>query len=95
MLGKAPDQNQLDCFNATLKQIINPNHPLVMLADNAALGFNFKLLLRALAFFCLYSLYCTVVKLLGLPPRNLCFVETARMIKGRLISKVMMIYIRF
>ena len=32
MLGKAPHQHQLDLFKATLKQIINPKHPLVSLA---------------------------------------------------------------
>ena len=32
MLGKAPNQHQFDVFKATLKQIIDPNHPLVSLA---------------------------------------------------------------
>ena len=32
MLGKSPNQHQLDVFKATLKQIIDPNHPLVSLA---------------------------------------------------------------
>ena len=32
MLGKQPNQDQLDLFKANLKQIINPNHPLVSLA---------------------------------------------------------------
>ena len=32
MLGKQPNQDQLDLFKATLKQIIDPNHPLVSLA---------------------------------------------------------------
>ena len=32
MLGKSPNQHQIDLFKATLKQIINPNHPLVSLA---------------------------------------------------------------
>ena len=32
MLGKSPNQHQFDLFKATLKQIINPNHPLVSLA---------------------------------------------------------------
>ena len=32
MLGKAPNQHQVDLFKPTLKQIINPNHPLVSLA---------------------------------------------------------------
>ena len=32
MLGKAPNQQQFDLFKPTLKQIIDPNHPLVSLA---------------------------------------------------------------
>ena len=32
MLGKAPNQHQIDLFKPTLKQIIDPNHPLVSLA---------------------------------------------------------------
>ena len=32
MLGKAPNQHQIDLFKATLKQIIDPKHPLVSLA---------------------------------------------------------------
>ena len=32
MLGKAPNQHQFDLFKPTLKQIIDPNHPLVSLA---------------------------------------------------------------
>ena len=32
MLGKSPNQHQLDVFKAALKQIIDPNHPLVSLA---------------------------------------------------------------
>lgn len=32
MLGKAPNQDQLALFKATLKQIIDPKHPLVSLA---------------------------------------------------------------
>ena len=34
MLGKAPHQQQFDLFKATLKQIINPKHPLVILAQH-------------------------------------------------------------
>jgi len=32
MLGKSPDQNQLNLFRPILKQIINPDHELVLLA---------------------------------------------------------------
>jgi len=33
MKGKNPNQNQLNIFQPILKQIINPNYPLVQLAD--------------------------------------------------------------
>ena len=33
MLGKSPDQNQMNLFRGTLKEFINPQHPLVILAD--------------------------------------------------------------
>ena len=33
ILGKSPNQHQIDLFKATLKQIIDPNHPLVILAQ--------------------------------------------------------------
>ena len=33
LIGKSPDQNQLNMFKSTLKQIINPEHSLVLLAD--------------------------------------------------------------
>ncbi len=32
MLGKSPDQNQLNLFHPILKQIVNPAHELVLLA---------------------------------------------------------------
>ena len=32
MFGKSPNQHQLNLFKATLKQIIDPNCPLVSLA---------------------------------------------------------------
>ena len=32
MLSKSPNQHQFDLFKPTLKQIIDPNHPLVSLA---------------------------------------------------------------
>ena len=32
MLGKPANQNQLELFKATLKQIIDPKHPLLILA---------------------------------------------------------------
>ena len=34
MLGKAANQQQLELFKATLKQIIDPKHPLVILAQH-------------------------------------------------------------
>ncbi len=33
MIGKSPNQNQINMFKSTLKQIINPRHSLVLLAD--------------------------------------------------------------
>ena len=33
MLGNSPNQNQLNMFSSTLKQILNPRHTLVQLAD--------------------------------------------------------------
>lgn len=33
MLGEAPNQQQIDLFKAALKQIIDPKHPLVILAQ--------------------------------------------------------------
>ena len=33
MRGNSPDQNQLNLFKPVLKQIINPNNELVILAD--------------------------------------------------------------
>jgi IS5 family transposase len=33
MLGKSPDQNQMNLFRGTLKEFINPLHPLVILSD--------------------------------------------------------------
>ena len=33
MLGKSPDQSQMNLFQPVLKQIINPAHELVVLAD--------------------------------------------------------------
>ena len=38
MLGKSPDQNQLNLFLPILKQIINPAHELVTLADKFPWG---------------------------------------------------------
>ena len=32
MLSKSPNQHQFDLFKPTLKQITDPNHPLVSLA---------------------------------------------------------------
>jgi len=33
LIGKSPNQNQINMFKSTLKQIINPRHSLVLLAD--------------------------------------------------------------
>ena len=33
MLGKSPDQNQMNLFRGTLKEFINTQHPMVILAD--------------------------------------------------------------
>jgi len=33
MIGKSPNQNQLNLFKPVLKQFINPSHPLVLLAE--------------------------------------------------------------
>jgi len=33
MPGKSPDQNQMNLFRGTHKDFINPQHPLVILAD--------------------------------------------------------------
>lgn len=33
MIGKSPNQNQINMFKSTLRQIINPRHSLVLLAD--------------------------------------------------------------
>jgi len=38
MLGKSPDQNQMNLFRGTLKEFINPEHPLVILADRIPWG---------------------------------------------------------
>lgn len=36
MVGKSPNQNQFHMFKSTLKQILNPRHSLVLLADELA-----------------------------------------------------------
>ena len=33
MIGKSPNQNQLNLFKPVLKQFINPSHSLVLLAE--------------------------------------------------------------
>jgi len=38
MLGKSPDKNQMNLFRGTLKEFINPQHPLVILADKISWG---------------------------------------------------------
>jgi IS5 family transposase len=38
MLGKSPDQNQMNLFRGTLKEFINPQHPLVILSDKIPWG---------------------------------------------------------
>lgn len=38
MLGKSPDQSQMNLFRGTLKEFINPEHPLVILADKIPWG---------------------------------------------------------
>lgn len=42
MLGKAPDKNLLDCLKPTLKQIINPKHPRLLLRAVSIFWFYFS-----------------------------------------------------